>query len=356
MLRALDPGAQYFTPVRIYLGEVMNMKRKRIALLYGGVGVEHEVSVSGAKYLLDVIDKKRYLPYPVFITKDGRWYAEGNPERPVCVTVGSVGALTEGERAVPIRAAFPLLHGDGGEDGKVQGLLECAGIPYVGCKVTAGAVASDKILTKDIAAALGIPTVPGIAIVNDTSTEGARVLAESRIGYPMFIKPSGLGSSLGAHAVYSPEEFAVHFDAAIRLGGKRVLIEELIEDKRELECAYLAHSGGSVFTPPGEIISHGVYDYDEKYGKNSRTVTRPTASVPDKISETVRDYSERLVSRLGISGLSRIDFFLSGGELLFNEINTMPGFTETSLYPAMIAAAGIDPTELVTELIEGAAL
>ena len=330
------------------------MKRKRIALLYGGVGVEHDVSLACKEHLLDVIDRKKYIPYPVLITKTGEWYAEGDPDRPVSVAVGrGIRALTEGERTVPIRAVFPLLHGDVGEDGKIQGLLECAGIPYVGCKVTAGAVASDKILTKDIAASLGIPTVPGIAIVSDMPTERARTVAESRVGYPMFIKPACLGSSIGAHSVHSPSEFAVHFEAALGLGGKRVLIEEFIEDRRELECAYLALSGGDIFTPPGEIISHGVYDYNEKYSPDSRSRTLVRALIPDHVCELAREYSKRLVARLGITGLSRIDFFLSGGELLFNEINTMPGFTKSSLYPAMIEAAGIDPTKLVTELIEG---
>ena len=329
------------------------MKRKRIALLYGGAGAEHEVSLAGAEYVLGVIDKSRYIPYPVLITREGKWLAEGDPERVVTLAVGG-RALCEGEKTIPIRAAFPLLHGDMGEDGKIQGLLDCAGIPYVGCGVVAGAVASDKILTKDIARALGIPTVSGIAITGAVSTEAARRRAEKEVGYPMFIKPSGLGSSIGAHAVYAMEEFDRALRSAVALGEGRVLIEELIEDKRELECAYLGYSGGELFTHPGEIISHGFYDYDEKYGKESRTSTRVRAELSDKLCERVREYSGALVTRLGIRQISRIDFFLSGGELLFNEINTMPGFTASSLYPAMIAAAGISPTELVTELIEGA--
>ncbi len=332
------------------------MKRKRIALLYGGVGAEHDVSLSGAKYLLGVIDRGRYIPYPVLIARSGEWYAEGDKSRPVTLSVGHGRTLFEGDAAVSVRAAFPLLHGDGGEDGKIQGLLDSAGIPYVGCKVAAGAVASDKILTKDVARALGIPTVNGISITSDTEADSARTAAEKSVGYPMFIKPSGLGSSIGAHAVHSPEEFATAFRDAVRLGGRRVLIEEFIEERRELECAYLSTKSKQIFTHPGEIISHGVYDYTEKYSEHSHTATRVRADVQESIAALVREYSARLVSRLGISGLARIDFFLAGGELLFNEINTMPGFTASSLYPAMIAATGISPTELVTELIEGAGL
>lgn len=333
------------------------MKRKRVALIYGGAGAEHEVSLFGAEYVLGLIDRKRYIPYPILIDKSGEWLAEGDTSRPITLKFTARGGiLTEGDKPVPIAAAFPLLHGDMGEDGCVQGILECAKIPYVGCGVAAGAVSCDKALTKDVARTLGIPVADDILISEPLSADTARRIAEAKIGYPMFIKPSGLGSSVGAHRVTCREDFAPAYQDASAKGGSRVLIEEYIEDKREIECAYLASSHGEIFTHPGEIITHGVYDYEEKYSENSHTRTEVHARVTESVAVRVKEYSRLLVCRIGVRQISRIDFFLCGGRLIFNEINTMPGFTQSSLYPALIREAGISPERLVSELIEGASL
>ncbi len=331
------------------------MRRKRIALIYGGAGAEHEVSLMGAEHLLGLIDREKYIPYPILITKGGAWLAEGDPEREIRIRLGERGGtLTEGDKAIPIAAAFPLLHGDFGEDGCVQGLLECARIPYVGSRVTAGALSADKILTKDVARTLGIPVARGVEITDALPSAQAMSLAEGEVGYPMFIKPSGLGSSVGAHAVFCRDEFAPAYLDATECGTGRVLIEEYIEDKREIECAYLSYGGRDIFTHPGEILSSGFYDYSEKYSEDSRTKTLVRADIPKSVAERIIRFSRMLVLHIGIRHLARIDFFLSGTEVLFNEVNTMPGFTASSLYPALIGELGISGTELITSLIEGA--
>ncbi len=331
------------------------MKKKQIALIYGGAGCEHDVSLRGANYVLSQIDRERYIPYPILIDRDGRWYKCGDLQLPVYPRLtDSGGVIMERGKRKTVAAAFPLLHGNLGEDGTVQGLLESTRIPYVGCGVLAGAVASDKIITKKIAQSLGIPTVTGVEITSGMSPECARALAEDAVGYPLFIKPSGLGSSVGACAVFSRDEFGVAYLLARASGGERILIEEYLEERRELECAYLDTGEGEIFTHPGEILVHGVYSFDEKYSEKSRTKTAASADIPRAVADRVIEYSRRLVDFLGIFQMSRIDFFLDGGRVYFNEINTTPGFTETSLYAAMLNLAGVSPKELITVLIEGA--
>ena len=330
------------------------MKKKNILLLYGGEGREHDVSVSGAKFLLSVIDRKRYNPIPILITRSGLWrtpwrkYLAVHPKRR-----GKRGALSTRDGDIPIDCAFPLLHGDFGEDGKIQGALDTLGIPYVGCTPTAGGVCSDKILTKEIARSLGIPTAHSIYSL-DESLEVAKFRAESFIGYPMFIKPSNLGSSVGCERALLPEDFSAAVSSAAR-ASSRILIEEYLEGAREIECGYLfTRTRGEIFTHPGEVIVGDVYTYEKKYSKcsDARILTR--APLDENTAARVKDYSRLLARAIGIRHLARIDFFLYEGEIIFNEINTMPGFTRASLYPRMMESAGIAPRELVTELIEEA--
>lgn len=330
----------------------MKMKKLRVALIFGGAGAEHEISLRGGEYLLRHIDKERYIPIPIVIEKGGAWrsFPDG-AALTVRLTEGGARIARSG-RGFKIDVAFPLLHGDFGEDGKIAGLLESLGVAYVGCDVLSGAVAADKLLCKAVAESLGIPTVRGLAITSPTSCEVARELAEREIGYPMFIKPSGLGSSVGAAKADSPEKFDAAYLGAAR-HGDRILIEEYLADRRELECSYF-DGCDDPYLPPSEVIPVGVYSYDEKYSDTSRARCIVRARVTEGVRATLRDYSERLVRALGIRQLSRIDFFLSDGIIYFNEINTMPGFTETSLFPLSVEAAGISGKELITRLIDGA--
>lgn len=328
------------------------MKKLRVALIYGGRGCEHDVSVMGAKNLLPRLDRKKLTVYPVYIDKKGIWHLGGERGGRIHPCCGSrSGAFISDGGKITVDVAFPLLHGDFGEDGRVQGALDCAGIPYVGCGVRAGAVTADKILTKMVAASLGIPTARSVYLTR-ADLSSAVSICEEHIGYPMFIKPSGLGSSVGCTLVSSPDMLEGAISAA---SSDRILIEEYLDGARELECAYSNTSRfGEIFAPPGEIVSRGVYTYREKYGSHSRAKTVARAVLPQDVAKRAEEYSRALVRATGISQIARIDYFLHDGELILNEINTMPGFTEASLYSAMMRDCGIEPNELLTALLEDA--
>ncbi|MBR2930098.1 MAG: D-alanine--D-alanine ligase [Clostridia bacterium] len=331
------------------------MKKRLIAILFGGEGSENDVSRLGARSILSAIDRERYIPYPVYIDRLGRWREKngrGRILRPARLGRRAALLSPSGEVIRP-DVTFPILHGDFGEDGRIQGLLDALGFCYVGCSVSAGAVASDKILTKRVAEALGIPTVPSVALLHSDGIERQRRLAEGSVGYPMFIKPSCLGSSIGCSLVTSPCDFEGAAGLALRCG--RALAEEFLEGARELECGYLdSPTYGEVFTLPGEVGAHGVYTYEKKYGTRIGALISPVASVSEEYGERIRSYSAALVREMGIRQLARLDYFLYEKEIYLNEINTMPGFTEKSLYPLMMRECGIGMTELITELIEGA--
>ena len=344
----------------------MKNKLPTVALIFGGRGYEHGVSVKGASFLYSQIDGESYRKLPVYITREGSWLAPteeitnlGELVNKACkytevapAYIQGKGGLLSPSAFTPIYAAIPLLHGDYGEDGVVQGALENAKIPYVGCDVLGGAVTSDKAYTKLAAEHLGIKTVPWI-LEKDKTAEEARLAARVRLSYPLFIKPARLGSSVGAAAVNSESEFDSCYSTAARLGQGRVLIEEKISVAKELECAFFASKSEDIFTFPGEIeLESSYYDYDSKYADASAAKVRARASVDSGVVDTVREWAKELVGFLGIRDLARIDFFLSrDGQLYFNEINTFPGFTESSLYPRMLALSGISAGSLADGLI-----
>ena len=328
----------------------MNNSKKTVALIYGGAGAEHEVSLMSNEYLSRLIDRERFNVLSVLIDTDGVWLHEG--ER---LLLCSGGLMREDGAKIPVDAAFPLLHGDLGEDGTIAGALECAGIPYVGCGVTAGAVCADKAITKLIAERLGIPTVRWILRIEDDTENIDLSSAESdcaeKIGYPMFIKPAGLGSSVGCAAVMTPGTFFDAYADAARLGRGRVLIEEFIGDRRELEIAFYSAGAKRIISHPGEVICHGPYTYEEKYSKSTHSRVCVRSDAPEAIGSLAERYSDMLCRAIGIRHLARIDFFLSDSLLYLNEINTMPGFTEASLYPRLMESEGITPEALVNSLI-----
>ena len=327
--------------------------RPRAALIFGGRGLEHDVSVKGAEYVFPLIDEK-FEKILLYITRDGRWLklstlndaTSALGEECYPTLRGIIGA--EGFERIDV--AFPLLHGDYGEDGVVQGALECAMIPYVGCDVHSSAVARDKCLLKLIARELGINTAEWVEYNGDI--ESTASLCEEKLGYPLFVKPARLGSSVGVARAESREELTSAIKNAARLGSGRVIIEEYIKIERELECAYFSSGGKEIFTHPGEIVCDGgFYDFDKKYVAQGASVS-PCARVSESIANKVIEHSKALVKKIGLSGISRLDFFLSiGGTLYFNEINTMPGFTESSLYPALIEGYGIPARELISSLL-----
>lgn len=337
-------------------------KRKTVALIYGGEGKEHDVSLLGADFVISKLlslKKKGIDTVLIRIEKDGQWYIctdEGNtPTFPI--KINGKSGFVKGSEILSVDCAFPLLHGDFGEDGKIQGALECAKISYVGCGVLSGALCSDKAITKIIAERLGIPTVPWVCIKSadfSVSSEAQRVYAESKIGYPMFIKPAELGSSVGASAVFNAGDFSTAVALALKSGSKRILIEKYIGKRRELECACLITEDRRIISHPAEILSGEFYSYSEKYSKASEAKLTVEPKLDREVTELIRSYTELLVSTLCVRDLCRVDFFFSENELYFNEINTMPGFTASSLYPRLIEREGMAAEELISLLIDAA--
>ena len=327
--------------------------KKRIALIYGGRGCEHDISVLGSKNFKKLLDRDKYELTEVFVDKSGDWYiikgGDAYPTFPIRLS-GKSGFWRAGG-ILPCDVAFPLLHGDGGEDGTIQGALITAGIPVAGEGCAVSAMALDKACTKLIAKECDIPSARHVLLRDISDTSAAGRICEGQLGYPMFIKPNSLGSSHGASAVYTPDEFDGIYKTAFSLSPD-IIAEELITDKRELEVALLGTRNGYVITPPGEIAISGTYGYKEKY--KMCTKTHVVADVPDSICNTLTDYTLRLAKRMGIRLVSRFDYFLSGGKILLNEINTMPGFTDSSLYLAMLQKAGIPEMRAIEEIIEGA--
>ena len=316
-----------------------------VMLIYGGRGMESEVSVSSAKCVLPKIQGD-LCPLPVFIDKDGRWLNRDD-ELLLCQ-----GGILKNGNFIKIDCAIPLLHGDFGEDGRVQGALDCASIPYIGCDSVVGAICRNKFIVKAVADRLSVPTLPCLLVIRGEAFDTVATECERKIGYPLFLKPTSLGSSVGASEVHNKEELRSALDNAFSLTD-RVIIEPLVEQKRELECGYLQIKGKELFTKCGEILCEGFYDYQGKYGQ-SHVNTSTVADLLGDVQDKIREYSRRLVRALGVTGIARIDYFLSGDRIYFNEINTMPGMTETSLYPKMIEASGITLELMIRGLIESA--
>lgn len=324
-----------------------NKERPAVALIYGGRGYESEVSLRGKEHLAPRLTDYFDLT-PVLIDKTGRWLIEGNEAFPF-----SGGFFSpEGGSMLKVDCAIPLLHGDFGEDGTVQGALECAKIPYIGCDTSASAICRDKAIVKTVAERLGIPTLPFLSAIRCEGVDFAARRAEELFSYPMMVKPARLGSSVGVGRADSTEELISRLNAAFRL-CPRLIIEPCLQSKRELECGFFATRSREILTFPGEILLEGTYGYEEKYLNCSARLS-VRADVKSEEAEAIRDYSRRLVRALGVRDISRIDFFLSEGEIYLNEINTMPGFTDGSLYARMIEAEGITEGDAFYRLVREA--
>ena len=324
----------------------MNNFKKTVALISGGEGHEHDISILSAKNLYALIDRSRYDVLDVFIDKDGAWsIREDGRLTPTFPTrLGEARGFIYGSRIMGVAAAIPCLHGDFGEDGYVQGALRLAGIPFVGQDVYASALTQDKIYTKFVARSLGIPTADFIFLDGETTSEAR--LATRALGFPVIIKPARLGSSHGISIAKSEDEFASAYEYAVSV-SKRLLIERLISFDYELECAYLLKK----FAPWGRILKDGsFYDFESKYNGQTRTEIQKGAN--PEIENKVVKYSEMLVRAIGIHALSRLDFFVTReGEIYFNEINAFPGMTKTSLYPMLTEKLGLSCGEFINLLI-----
>ena len=321
-------------------------KRVRVAVLLGGKSSEHEVSLESARSVLQALDPERYDVATVAIERDGRWELgtgeDGTVAETLPVPTDKVPA-TLGE----VDVVFPVLHGPFGEDGTVQGLLELAGVPYVGAGVLGSALAMDKDVFKAVMRDRGIPVTRNITLRHGQTPENP-------FGYPVFVKPARLGSSVGISKVLSEEQLGPAVELAL-VHDEKVLVEEFV-DGVEVECGVLGNEE-PLASLPGEIVSHGFsgtdwYDYSAKYDEGGMDLIVPPR-LPQETIDRVQELAVRSFVAGECEGMARVDFFVRpDGEVLVNELNTIPGFTATSVYAKLFEASGIPYPELVDRLVQ----
>lgn len=345
---------------------------KTVLVLFGGVSSEHDVSLVSAKSVIENIPKDKYTVIPLGITKDGRWFIFGGdihhlPEdkwledekllTPALIStdrsVRGILILKEtGVETVKIDAAFPVLHGKNGEDGTVQGLLQLAGIPFVGCDMLSSAVCMDKAVTNALADIHGIPQAKWRSFKAYEYRKSSKALLEEAVaylGFPIFVKPANTGSSVGVSKAKNMQELVEAVELALK-NDEKVVLEQGI-DGMEVECAVLGNDE-PLASVPGEVVPcNEFYDFDAKYISGTSELHIPAHLSEDKLEE-IKKSACKVYKALGCSGLARVDFFVqkSDGAILLNEPNTIPGFTSISMYPKMFAASGIPYPELLDKL------
>ena len=347
------------------------MRKLSVCILFGGISPEHEVSLRSAESVLNNIDHEKYNVFPVGITKEGDWILFGGRDysmlpagtwqsydgnrRAALSPVHGQGLLSfENDCVVRERidVAFPVLHGANGEDGAIQGLLQIAGIPYVGPHIAASAACMDKCMTKLVADQAGIRQAAWVLVTKaafQRSIDSIVDTVESKFDYPVFVKPAGTGSSVGVSKARDRENLVQALDTAL-LYDRKVLVEEFI-DGQEVECAVLGNET-PVASVCGEIVSGAdFYDYEAKYVSDCSQLYIP-ARIDEPVAEQVRETAVKIYEAMGCCGLSRVDFFVKkDGEVVFNEINTIPGFTSISMYPKLFEASGIPYSQLIDQLL-----
>ena len=349
------------------------LEKLNVCILFGGISPEHDVSLRSAEAVLNNLDKEKYKIYPVGITKEGQWILFGSedysmlpdsnwlncPENcPAEISPARGKGLTifreTGVENVKIHVVYPVLHGENGEDGAMQGLLQMAGIPYVGPHVSASAVAMDKTLTKLVADNAGVPQAAWLLVRSSELSERMDAIVtqvEDRFTYPVFVKPAGTGSSVGVSKAADRDALR---NALVAAGAfdEKILVEEFIAG-REVEVAVLGNEN-PVASICGEIDSGAdFYDYEAKYVTDTSVAYIP-ARIPEDVAEQVRENAVKVYQAIGCKGLSRVDFFVTfvGNDIIFNEINTLPGFTSISMYPKLFDASGIPFMQLLDELLK----
>jgi D-alanine-D-alanine ligase len=360
------------------------MKKLRVAVLYGGRSGEHEVSLQSAASVINYLDRDRFEIVPVAIDKEGRWHLndisllEGKKSLPVFKDAPKVvlppnpadpnsGSalirLGESGEARGIDVVFPVMHGPLCEDGTIQGLLKLADLPYVGCGVLASAVAMDKEMTKRVARDAGLPIVSYVSLKHELWKKEKQQSAkriEKELGYPVFVKPANLGSSVGVHKVKEPSALDSALEDAFKYDTK-VLVEAAL-NAREIEVSVLENSdvgADPLVSVPGEIDpTHEFYSYEAKYLDEKGATLIIPAKLETEQTRRVQDVARRAFSALGCEGMARVDMFLdrTSGEIFFNELNTIPGFTSISMYPKLWEASGIGYQELLSKLVDLAIL
>jgi D-alanine-D-alanine ligase len=362
------------------------MSRLRVGIVAGGRSAEHEVSVASAESVLRAIDRKRYEPYLIYIDRDGRWrlpegpaeelgqgslasllgaetlgqHTErlrlGDADQPALVVTNHAGLQARSalrSLADAIDVAFLVVHGPYGEDGTLQGFLELAGIPYTGAGVLASAVAMDKVVFKDLMRGHGLPVLDYTSFRRSTwraEPEHALRQVAARIGEASVVKPARLGSSVGMTLVHAAGELPAALDEAFRWDSKAI-VEAYLPGARELECGVLGNDEPIVFEPGEVISSHEYYDYESKYVEGLAEVI-PRAAIEPDMAARLKELALAAYRAVDGAGMARVDFLASGSDVYISEMNTLPGFTATSMYPKQAHLGGLPFAELIGRLIE----
>jgi D-alanine-D-alanine ligase len=357
-------------------------RRPRVAIVFGGRSSEHAVSCVTAGSVLEAIDRTAYDVVPIGIATDGRWVLESGDTSRLQITGADELPSVDGDRASvallrearstdlvvhepaqpprtlgEVDVVFPLLHGPWGEDGTIQGMFEMAGVRYVGAGVLASAVGMDKAYAKVVMRAAGLPVLPSVTVSTREwyrDPDGVRHRVAD-LGFPLFVKPARAGSSMGISKVHDASELDAAIEEAHRHDAK-ALVEQAAVGAREIECGVLEALDGTPETSvPAEIViggEHEFYDFAAKYLPEEHTRLDVPADLPDATAAELRELAVRAFEAIGCEGLARVDFFvMPDGSIVVNELNTMPGFTPTSMYPRMWAATGVDYPALVDRLI-----
>lgn len=349
------------------------MSKIRVGVVLGGRSGEHEVSLESARSVIGALDRSRYDVAAIGINRDGTWLLQGDPlailrddsgegdkgSEMIAPSTGnamlSISGHSSGDAGGAIDIVLPILHGPYGEDGTIQGMLEMADIPYVGSGVLGSAAGMDKGIMKAVFKEAGLPTARYRLVTArewGADRDGLSAEITPEVGYPLFVKPANLGSSVGITKVHDRDELGPAVDLAATY-DRRVIVEEAIEDAREIECAVLGNDD-PIASVCGEVFAAGeFYDYASKYEDNASRTEAP-ADLPESISGAIREMSVRAFKALDCAGLARVDFLVrqSDQAIFVIEANTMPGFTEISMYPKLWEASSLPYPELLDRLIE----
>ncbi len=357
------------------MSDAQQSRRIRLAVIFGGQSDEHDVSIRSAQTVFDAVDGDRYEVVPIGITREGQWVVSGDPlaalrqasdelslsdgdgadavgEVETLAPVTGAMALT-GNSQQPIDVVFPVLHGPFGEDGSIQGLFEVAGVPYVGSGVLGSAVAMDKAMTKQVLEQAGIPQLPWQLVNRGDIQDHAELVADriaETIGFPCFIKPANLGSSVGISRVSERGDLVSALNEAAYY-DRRVVVEKGV-DAREIEMSVLGNDD-PIASVAGEVVPlGGFYDYNAKYIDNTTDLVIP-AKLDPSILGFLQEMAIDVFRALDLSGMARVDFFIERGtdHIYLNEVNTLPGFTSISMYPMLWEASGVPLPELIDRLV-----
>jgi D-alanine-D-alanine ligase len=339
-------------------------KKINVAILCGGKSAEHKISLLSANNIIEAIDKDKYNPILIGIDKSGKWISNTtsnlllNSDSPKLIELNTSESLVEylpnnldeWKHNKKIDVVFPILHGPFGEDGTVQGLLKLANIPFVGADVLGSAIGMDKDIMKRLLRDAGISIAKFITLKSHQSIPSFQTITDN-LGSPVFIKPANMGSSIGVSKVTDENSYNNAIEKAFEFDNK-IIIEEFIKG-REIECAILGNDN-PIASIPGEIVVNtDLYSYDAKYIDQKGVNLQIPAKIPTSITEEIQNLAIKTFQTLSCEGLARVDFFLTDdGQIFVNEINTLPGFTKTSMYPKLWEASGISYSDLIDKLIQ----